>query len=177
MVQMKESGERFLFSVGEYISYGNNGICKVSEICMMQLAKDMPKKEYYVLQPLHEAAGKIYIAVDNQKVSMRSLIPKEEAIRLLEEAVSIAVFDEKNPRETEEEYKSALRSGDWNQWMRIVKTVRIKKKSREDQGKKMTASDERYLREATEKLTEELGFVLELDKEETCNRLSAALMN
>ncbi|MBE5877618.1 MAG: hypothetical protein E7290_12120 [Lachnospiraceae bacterium] len=55
MVQSIESGERFLFSVGEYISYGNNGICKVSEICMMQLTKNMPKKEYYVLQPLYEA--------------------------------------------------------------------------------------------------------------------------
>lgn len=166
-----------MFSVGEYISYGNNGICKVSEICMMQLTKDMPKKEYYVLQPLHEAAGKIYIAVDNQKVLMRSLMPKEEASRLLDEADSIAVLEEKNPRETEEEYKIALRSGDWNQWMRIVKTVRIKKKAREDQGKKMTASDERYLKEATEKLVEELGFVLELGKEETTLRLNEALKN
>ena len=55
---------------------------------------------------------------------------------------------------------------DCRQWISIIKTIYIRKQERSAAGKKLTATDEKYLRLAEDNLYGELGFALNKDKDE-----------
>ena len=52
------------------------------------------------------------------------------------------------------------------EWVKIIKTLYKRTRDRISQGKKITATDERYLKLAEDSLYSELGFALGRDKEE-----------
>ena len=59
-MNMEDAGGRTMFRKGEYVIYGNNGICCIEEI---GVPRDTPLgdsgKEYYTLAPVF-SSGKIY---------------------------------------------------------------------------------------------------------------------
>ena len=65
----------------------------------------------------------------------------------------------------EEIYKKAYRTCDCREWIKIIKTLYLRKMSRIAEGKKVTVMDGRYLNMAEEKLYTELSLALEMDKE------------
>ena len=75
-----------LFSIGEYISYGNSGVCEVMGTEVMESSVgNSAGRECYILRPLHDQSCKIMTPVDNQKVIMRNLISPEETKQLLDQ--------------------------------------------------------------------------------------------
>lgn len=72
--------------------------------------------------------------------------------------------------------KSAYAPATAAQWMSIIKTVKIKKNIREKKGKKLTSSDERYLKEVSGKLYEELSFVMEKNVDQVKEIVEASLV-
>lgn len=163
-----------LFDIGEYVSYGNNGICQVAEITSMQGADDSDR-QYYILKPINSESGKIYTPVDNDKVFIRELITVSEAEKLFEDIPSIEIIDIVNPRELDTEYKRRIRTGEWHMWASIIKTIFYKRDEREKNGKKLTTSDERYLRDVSNRLYDELSFVMNKEYEEVEALVSAAI--
>ncbi len=165
-----------MFKVGDYVSYGNSGVCQIVDMIWMNSgAADNTKKHYYVLQPVYNASGKIYTPIDNDRVIMRSLISYDMAEELLADATDIMPIPEAPPREMDAEYKKRIRSCDCRQWMSIIKTVNIKKGIRAKNGKKLTSSDERYLKEVSGKLYEELSFVMNKNIEQVKEIVEASL--
>ncbi|MBE5928219.1 MAG: hypothetical protein E7267_02425 [Lachnospiraceae bacterium] len=164
----------WLFDIGEYVSYGNNGICQVAEITNMQGADDSDR-QYYILKPINSESGKIYTPIDNDKVYIRELITVSEAEKLLKDIASIEIIDIVNPRELDAEYKRRIRTGNWHMWVSIIKTIFHKRDEREKNGKKLTTSDERYLREVSTRLYDELSFVMNKEYEEVEALVSAAI--
>ena len=71
-----------------------------------------------------------------------------------------------NERERESCYKEILRSCNCRELIRILKTLYLRKQSRIENGKKITAVDERYFHLAEEQLYGELSFVLGKTKDE-----------
>ena len=59
-----------------------------------------------------------------------------------------------------------MKSGDCRQWIRIIKTLYLRKLQRNAQGKRITAVDEKYLRMAEDCLYSELSAALSLPKEQ-----------
>ncbi len=163
-----------MFDIGEYVSYGNNGICQVAEITKMQ-GTDDSSRQYYILKPINNESGKIYTPVDNDKVFIRELITVQEAEQLLDDISSIETIDITNPRELDVEYKRRIRTGDWHMWVSIIKTIYKKRDEREKNGKKLTTSDERYLREVSARLYDELSFVMDKENEEVAELVNAAI--
>lgn len=39
------------FDIGEYVSYGINGMCNIEDIRPMQLSQSVEKMMYYILRP------------------------------------------------------------------------------------------------------------------------------
>lgn len=66
----------------------------------------------------------------------------------------------------EDIYKTALRTCDCREWIKIIKTLYLRKMSRIAEGKKVTVSDGKYLHMAEERLYEELALALDMDKDE-----------
>ena len=160
------------YEIGEYVVYGNNGICQVQDITNPGFSGVDKEKMYYVLEPLNTKGSRIYSPVDNSKVMMRSVMNEEQAEKLIEEIPLIEELWITNDKMREERYKEAMVTGEPVEWVKIIKTLYLRGKDRERQGKKITATDERDLKQAEESLYSDLGFALGKDKAEMENYIT-----
>lgn len=155
-----------MFSVGEYIVYGTTGVCKVEAVGPMQMLGVSKEKLYYTLMPLYSKGSKVFIPVDNDKVVMRPVLTRDEAESLVKDIPSIELLWVADEKRREDIYKTALRTCDCREWIKIIKTLYLRKMSRIAEGKKVTVSDGKYLHMAEERLYEELALALGMNKEE-----------
>lgn len=157
-------GSVLMFNRGDYIIYGTSGVCQVEDITTMNMQGIPRDRLYYVLNPSSQRGGKIYIPVDNQKTLMRRILTQEEAARLIDTIPEIEELWITNEKMREEKYKECMRSGDCREWIKIIKTLYMRKMQRSAQGKKITSTDEKYLKMAEDYLYSELEIPLEIPK-------------
>lgn len=155
-----------MFEKGEYIIYGNTGVCEITDITTMNFSGIPKDKPYYVLKPYYEKEGVIYTPVDNNKTMMRRIITKEEVEELIGEMKGIEELWVENDKQREEQYKGCIRSGDCREWVKVIKTLYRRRQERTAQGKKITVTDDRYFKIAEECLYSEMAIPMEMTKDE-----------
>ena len=155
-----------MFQVGDYIVYGSNGICRVEEITHPDIAGSTPDKLYYVLVPEKTRDSRLFCPTDNNRVVLRSVITAEEAKALLEEVKEIEPLRIQSERQRDDTYKKAMKSCDLRQCVQMIKALLIRKEEREANGKKVTLTDERYMKLAEDGLYSELALAMGIDREE-----------
>ncbi|MDD6571666.1 MAG: CarD family transcriptional regulator [Thermoflexaceae bacterium] len=155
-----------MFAVGDYVVYGSNGICMVRDISKIDIPGAPGDRIYYLLSPVGSKDSKIYSPVDNTKVIMRRILNKEEAQELLEGISDIPEIPAGNDKLMELKYKEIISSCDLCQLVSLIKTIRRKRNKRLMEGKKITTTDERYLKKAEESLFGELMIALGKDRNE-----------
>ena len=154
-----------MFEKGEYIVYGTSGVCQVEDITTMDM-KGVPRDSlFYVLNPSSQKGGKIFTPVDNGKTYMRPVLTQEEASKLIDEIPKIEELWIANEKLRENQYKECMKSCDCKEWIKIIKTLYLRKRTRSAQGKKITSTDEKYLRMAEDYLYSELEIPLGIPKE------------
>ena len=155
-----------MYNIGDLIIYGNSGVCTVENIGPLE-SMDIPKDViYYTLLPYYRKGSTIYTPVDNKKVVMRPIVTKEESMRIIDEIKDIDTLWISEEKKRENEYKTAVRTCDCKQLVRIIKTIYLRKLSRIADGKKITATDEKYFKIAEDNFYGELAIPLEMTKEE-----------
>ena len=164
-----------MYSAGSYVVYGTNGPCRINEITYLDMPGCDTKRKYYVLEPVASKGSIIYSPVDSQKVAIRAIITKEEAAALLDHINEIEPMRIDNEKFREESYREVMREGSCTQIAGLIRTLRQRRADRLAQGKKFTSVDERFLAEATGKLTCELAIALEQSKEEAEEKLEERL--
>lgn len=154
-----------MYQVGELVQYGTSGICRVEEIVqgVPWLQKDT---ECYLLVPVSKKEEKIYTPVDNDKVKMRRILSGEEVAELMEKVSEIEGPAILNEKQCESIYREELYSVDCSRWLGLLKTLYARKAARTAAGKKVTATDERYLKSVEERIKEELNLVIGKEKTE-----------
>lgn len=163
---MAYKGAIRMFNVGENIVYGSNGVCKVENIGVLD-SPGMPQdKEYYTLCPIYSKGSKIFTPVDNDKIIMRAVLGKDEAQELINNIDSIEALWIADEKSRESEYKEAIKACNCKELVKIIKTIYIRMQDRIANGKKITASDEKYFRMAEDRLYGELAVSLDISKEE-----------
>lgn len=155
-----------MFEVGDYIVYGNNGVCEVIDVGPIQLSERANEKVYYTLEPVYEKGSKVYTPVDNKKVAMREVVSKEEALELIDNIPEIEFDAELTDKERERTIKESLKSIDSVEWIRILKALHFRTQERHADGKKMTSSDEKFMQAAEDNLYGELSISLDLEKDQ-----------
>ena len=155
-----------MFDIGDYIVYGHNGICQIVDITHPDITGADTDRLYYVLVPEKTKEGKLFCPADNDKIVLRKVISAEEAKDILHEARDIEPMSIANDRMKDDSYKQVLKNSDLRQWIQFIKALLIRKKEREDSGKKITATDERYLKIAEEGLCSELAIATGENKEQ-----------
>lgn len=163
---LSESTERevSMFEAGEYIIYGTKGVCKVEAVGPISIPGVDRQRLYYTLTPVYDRSGTIYTPVENPKVSMRSIISREETLALIDEIPSIETLWIANEKEREQLFQKALLSCDCREAVKIIKTLYQKKIKRQESGKTATALDQKYLLYAQEQLYGEFAIALGMDK-------------
>ncbi len=158
-----------MFKIGTYVVYGNTGICKIEDVTTLDIPGANAERQYYVMSPLREQGSRDYLPVDNTKVVLREVIGKDEALKLIDKIPEIELLEVENDKLREEKYKELARKSDCASWITIIKTIYLRKQERIAQGKKVTATDDRYYRMAVEHLYSELGFALNKEPSEIEN--------
>jgi CarD family transcriptional regulator len=162
-----------MFEVGDYIIYGINGVCKVDAVGTMDVSGIPNDKMYYTLIPLYSKGSKVFTPIDNEKVVMRPVINKEEARALIDDIRNIETLWVADDKRRDMIFKEAMKKCDCREWVKIIKTLYLRKKLRIAEGKKGIVSDEKYLRQAEENLYGELAIPLEMDKDQVEGYITA----
>ena len=164
-----------MFEVGTYVVYGNTGICKIEDITSLDMPGANNDRLYYVLSSVKGKSNRDFIPVDNTKVVLRTVIDEASAKELLERFHDIPEIEADNDKLREELFKEFTKRCDCECWIAMIKTIYTRKKERIAQGKKVTATDERYYRLATEHLYNELAFALEIETGEVEEMINTRL--
>lgn len=152
-----------MFQVGESIVCDHNGVCKVLDICEMpELKKGVL---YYQLEPIYSKGSRIFVPVDSNKLVMRKISSAEEVEALLDEIPSIETMWIANEKKREEQYREVARKYDCREWVKIIKTIYLRKRSRRLEGKKITYIDEKYMKMAEDNLYGEISIPLNITRD------------
>ena len=155
-----------MFQAGDVIVCGSHGVCRVEKVGPISSAAGDRDRIYYTLKPLYERGSVVFTPVDNQKMVIRPVISREEALRLIDgmrDAEGLGIQDEKK---REEGYKEALKTCRAEELVRMMKTIYARGRSRAARGKKATDADSRYLKLAEDYLFGELSVSLDLDRDQ-----------
>lgn len=150
-----------MFEVNDYVVYNAMGVYKIIDI-RKEADINNHETEYYVLQPAFEPNLIIKTPVNNPKAVMRGVITKEDVLSLIasmpeKETVWIDDF-----RERSENFKSALKSGESEEWIKLIRTIYLAKQKKIDHGKKLLKTDEEIMKTAEKNLYEEFAVALDI---------------
>lgn len=166
-----------MFEVGDYVMHGTCGVCRVESIGNMKSTVDAEERLYYTLGPINAKSSTIFSPVDNQKMIMRPIMSKAEALALIQEIKSIQPLEIVDEKRREEVYRQALKKYDTKEWVKIMKSSYKRKQARILEGKKVTACDEKYLQLAENHLIAELAIPLEIAPKEAEELIIRELIN
>ena len=164
-----------MLKVDDIVTYGINGVCKIVAIEEKNLMGT--KKDYMVLKPLNGDKSTFYVPVDNENLlnKMRKLLSEDEINQLIDSMPNEKVLWIDNERERKECYKNIIADCNHSELIRMIKAIHFEKKGREEKGKKLHISDERFLKEAEKILYDEFQYVLNLSEKDVISYIFARI--
>ena len=148
-----------MFSVGDKIIYGENGVFTVDKIDSLPMSGSSRDKMYYHLSPF-VGTGVYYAPVDTG-VFMRPVMSREEAEALIDAMPRIepAVCNDNRFNHVDAFYKELFRQHSCEALVAIVKGLRQRMSERKTKSSRAEAT----LKRAREMLHGELAVALDLD--------------
>ena len=164
-----------MFQVGDRVVYGTLGICRVAEVAPRSMPGSREEKLCYTLVPLFQDCV-IRVPVDT-RVFIRPAISRRQAEELIDSIPSRhpAAFRSRVPSQVSEHYAAALRSHDCGELMDLTMSIYAKKQEALAHHRKVSAVDQRYMKQGEELLFGELAAALEIPREEVPRYIEARL--
>lgn len=154
-----------MFAKGEYVVCGNKGVCMVEDITTLNISGVDKERKYYILKPVYMAGSTVYVPVDTAEESMRRVLSKEQADELIQGIPDIPLITITNDKLLEQEYRGCMKTNCCEEWIKIIKTIYLRKQKRLEAGRKVTAVDAKYFRLAEDNLYGELAVSLSMPRE------------
>lgn len=156
-----------MFKKNDLVVYENSGVCKVTDITEMSFPQS-GRRLFYVLSPLFLKEGTIYTPVDNPKVTIRPVISKEEALRIIRSIpkTQVTSFEGLRTTELEGRYREASRSNKCDDLIRLAMAIYRKARRARRSGKKVSEIDDRYLKRLNTLIFGELSVALDVPEED-----------
>lgn len=164
-----------VFEKGEYVAVGNKGVCSIVDVTTLNLQGVDKEREYYILKPVYMSGSTVYMPVDTAEETMRRVLSHSEAEKLIETIPEIPLITIANDKLLEQEYRGCMKTNSCEEWVRVIKTIRQRKRNRLEAGRKVTAVDIKYFRIAEEQLYGELAVALDIPREEVENYITNEL--
>ena len=141
-----------MFQAGDLLVYGTTGVCRVLSIDRRQERVGSTRQErlYYQLKPIYQG-GLIYTPVDNDKVSMRPIISRQEAEDLISEIPTLhpAACRASSTQALTQQYQASLRQHNCRSLVELAMSIHAKRRQAESQNRRLGMVDERYLKQAS----------------------------
>ena len=151
-----------MFSVGEYLVYGQSGVVQLVDIREEQVFGE--RKKYYVLRPFdaHEDALTL-VPMDNKNLTsrMRCVATRKEAEKMVKDALALPPTPwNEDARARGIQFRKIIDSAPPPQVLRLVMTIKEKLLSEREGGKKCYLADEVLMKKAEKSLYSELSLAL-----------------
>ena len=165
------------FDIGEYVSYGINGMCNIEDIRPMQLSQSVEKMMYYILRPESNPKSTIFVQVNNQKLvsKMREPMTKDEINAMLVRMKDRTLEWEKDVRFRTESFHEILNNGVNQDLILMIRCLHRKRQELVQLGKKLPARDSNTLKTAERLVEEEFAHVLHIKCEEVSDYIRDVL--
>lgn len=155
-----------MFEIGEYVVCGSKGVCVVEDITTLNISGVDKERKYYILKPLYMAGSTVYVPVDSAEKSMRRVLKRDEAQKLIKGIPDIPLLVITNEKLSEQMYRECIKTNDCEELIKMIKTIYLRKQKRMQAGRKVTAVDAKYFHLAEDSLYGELAVALEMPKDE-----------
>jgi len=148
-----------MFSVGEKIIYGENGVCTVEKIAPLDMSGSSGEKLYYYLTPLI-GSGTYFAPVDSGAF-MRPVMSREEAEALIDSIPGIepAICNDNRFNHVDAFYRELFKKHSCEALVSVVKGLRLRMSER----KTKSARAEATMKRAKDILHGELSVALEME--------------
>lgn len=153
-----------MFDIGEYVVYGNKGVCEVKKIGPVDIPGMSSERKYYTLSQVYTKGSTIFVPVDKEDSGLRYVLSKEEVNELISEIPNIKPVWIQNDKEREQIFTESIRKADTKRLVEMIIALYERRERRIADGKKATSTDERYFHAAEDILYGEIGVALGLDK-------------
>lgn len=154
-----------MFKINDYVIHSSNGVCRVIDIGHLDISGIGKDKLYYTLEAVYKKSNLVYTPVDSNKVVMRKILSEDEAENLIDEIANIEILVAPNDKILDEMIRESMKNYDSREWVKIIKTLYLKRQERIEQGKKNTATNEKYFSMAQDYLYGELSIALNRPKD------------
>lgn len=167
---------RSLFSIGDKIVYGSEGVYFVAEYTTSPIDKN-DTRQYYLLRPVYGPQGNIIITpVDNINVKMRPVMDKASAIAFIEKIPCVEILTVDKEKNRREMYKNTLAHASCEDFIAIIKTVHVRREEFLKAKKRLAESDNDYEKKSKFCLYGELAVSLDVAFDEVEQKIEELLL-
>ena len=160
-----------MFQKGDFIVYGNAGVCRVEEVGHPDGIRNIDGgRLYYTLAPQYQT-GVIYAPVDTP-VFMRPVLSAREAEELIDRIPSIREDGYSSQKLLSDHYRGFLETHQCEDLVQLIKTVYGKSRQFQQNGRKPRQVDQHYLKRAEELLYGEFAVALGIGAGEVVGYIS-----
>lgn len=164
-----------MFQKGDYVICGNNGICCVQDVTTLDISGVDKKRKYYLLKPVFQSTSTVYVPLDAADKSIRKASSRQEADALIQSIPNIPLIPLADEKTLERTYKEYMHEGSCVAWIKLIKTIYLRKEKRILKGCKVTAVDSRYFKLAEDFLYGELSVALNISRDEVRNYIAKSI--
>lgn len=165
-----------MFSKGEYVVYGTNGICLVEDIGPMRNSEESDR-DFYVLRPKNSANSVLYVPVDNETLcnKMRYVFTSGQLNEILSSVKDSRLewIDDRKTRMVV--FRELLHGGEFRNLVLLAQCVYTKQLQLSAVGKRVSDADDGMYRSAERMVTDEFMWAFQKNKSEVleyiCNFL------
>ena len=147
-----------MYNIGDYVVYGRLGVCKIDDICPSPFGGD--DRQHYLLRPVDSPTSEVYTPVESDKMPLRALMTKDEAISAVAAFASVDELTVDNERHRRDIYKIAVKDNSPIGMYAVIKTVRARREQLAALRRHLTEADSEYEMYAKKMLYYELSIVL-----------------
>ncbi len=165
-----------MFHIGDMVLYGTDGVCTITGIDEKDMEGDLI--EYWILKPVYDEKSTLFVPRNNKTVlsKMRSVMSSEEIYELVHgipQEDTIWIDDE---NERKQVYQNIIREGDRKKLVQLIKTLWLRKRSRQSAGRKLHQCDEVFLKQAEKLLHDEFAAVLHISPDEVAEFITQQIV-
>lgn len=164
-----------MFKVDDYIFYGSGGICRVDAVCEEPFDGAPKGVCYYVLHTVSEPKQVIWNPVANDKVLMRPVLTREEAMTLLDRLADLSPLEGEGAKALREQYITAIKSGLPDAWGRVLITVCLRERAAAAKLTRVTEAEHGFFDNARRLLGAEIALAEGCPLSEAEQMISARL--
>ena len=156
-----------MFSIGEKVVYGANGVYTVEDIRDEELCGEI--KKYYILSLFSQnRQDKVFVPLDNERLvsKMKKILSQDEIFSLVRSVPSEPMKWIPETRARNERFKEILTRAERAELVHLAKTICLQKEKMISQGKRLFQSDENTLMRIEKILYDEFSLVLDISRDD-----------